>query len=50
VPVVQDGRVLGVASAQDLIRYLLKSVDAEDSTSPNVMPPIDTQPPGAFLT
>ena len=25
VPIVQDGRVLGVASAKDVIRYLLKS-------------------------
>ena len=50
VPIVQDGRVVGVASALDMVRYLLKA-SREDTSSPrSAMPPFDEDPPAAFYT
>jgi len=50
IPIVQDGRMVGVASAVDVIRYLLKNVRADSSTQGKNAPPFDAEPPGAFLT
>ena len=38
VPIVQDGRVMGVASAKDLIRYLLKSSRDDAAQEQSIRP------------
>jgi CBS domain-containing protein len=50
IPIVQDGRMVGVASAVDVIRYLLKNVRADASPRGNNAPPFDANPPAAFPT
>jgi CBS domain-containing protein len=50
VPIVQDGRVVGVASAKDVIRYLLKSSRGDAAQEQSISPPFDEEPPAAFLT
>jgi CBS domain-containing protein len=49
IPILQEGRVLGVASAEDMVRYLLQSIRAEDVPQKQAPPPDDIDPPGAFL-
>lgn len=50
VPIVQDGRVVGVASALDMVRYLLKTSRGDAATERSISPPFDAKPPAAFLT
>lgn len=47
VPVVQDGRLVGVASVRDMIRYLVKHMEttARDTKAP---PDAGAEPPSAF--
>ncbi len=50
VPIVQDGRVVGVASALDMMRYLLKTSREDTGTQGTMTPPFDAGPPSAFYT
>lgn len=47
VPVVQDERLVGVASVRDMIRYLVKHMEQTGSGS-KAPPDLDAGPPGAF--
>lgn len=50
IPIVQDGRVVGVASALDMVRYLLKASREDTSSQGSITPPFNSDPPGAFVT
>jgi CBS domain-containing protein len=50
VPIVQDGRVIGVASALDVMGYLLKSSRDDAAPEQGIVPPFDVDPPAAFAT
>jgi CBS domain-containing protein len=48
VPIVQDGRVIGVASALDVMSYLLKSSSDDAEREQGISPSFDIDPPAAF--
>ena len=50
VPVVQDGRVVGVASALDMMRYLLKTSREGADAQRAITPPFDAGPPAVAYT